>query len=67
MKAHRIEIIVVDPNETYTLEDIRHEIERMDPIVHFIEEDTKEIGEWSDEHPLNFDSVRALDYWLNGR
>jgi hypothetical protein len=52
-KAYKIEVLVVDFEET-SQEEIIYFIERIkyiDPKVMDIQ--SKEIGEWDDEHPLN--------------
>ncbi len=66
MKAYKIEMIVCDSNRPErTLEDFKIDIDNsLDCIVHFIGETEKEIGEWSDEHPLNFiDIKKAKEYF----
>lgn len=57
MKAYKVTILVID-HDKLGLEGIKTEIENarypndcVSPQVKSIEE--KEIGEWSDEHPLN--------------
>lgn len=53
MKAYKIEVLVID-NEEMGIDQIRYAIEcvrRVYPIVKAVAE--ADIGEWSDEHPLN--------------
>ena len=67
MKAYKIEIIVCDSNRPERdLKDFKVDIENaLDCVVHFTHDYTKEIGEWSDEHPLNYflPENKAKDYF----
>ena len=57
MKIHKIEISVIDFEDmgveeiTYILENTRYPNHCINPNV--INVKTKDIGEWSDDHPLN--------------
>ena len=57
MKAYRVEVLVVDHDEIgpdaikYYLEETKYPNWCMSPLVVEIQE--RDIGEWTDEHPLN--------------
>lgn len=66
MKAYKIEILVIDHDDLGP-DSIRQEIEGtryandcIYPRVQAIEE--RDIGEWSDDHPLNRSSAAASEY-----
>jgi len=61
MKVHKLTIIVLDPNEAYEdIEDVKTEFDNCsDLVVHYVDEATKEAGEWDDNSPFNFGAKRA--------
>lgn len=65
MRVHRITLYVVD-HDQLGAESVRHELENarfandcISPSVLSIE--TRDCGEWSDQHPLNFTSTAPAE------
>ncbi len=58
MKAYKIELLVVDYDELGE-EEIRQIVEDIGQVKKIT---TSEIGEWSDEHPLNQNSTADAEY-----
>ena len=53
MKAHKLEIIVLD-FEGYGINDVKAELEQLDSFcISVLESKTITIKGWTDEHPLN--------------
>jgi len=67
MKAHKLEIIVLAPNqEDLDIEDVKIELENgigSDYLIHIIRTETKEVDNWSDNHPMNFSARKANNYF----
>ena len=56
-KAFRVEIVVVD-HENYGLECFKDNLRNMEFYIPKItKSEEADIGEWSDEHPLNYRNV----------
>lgn len=63
MRIHKLEIIVLDPNEEeLSIDDVKIQLENYmnDWIVHIISEETvKYDKEWEDDNPFNFGATKA--------
>jgi len=66
MQAHKVTLLIIDMDELGS-EEIKVVIENthypnrcIDPEVHSIE--TVEIGEWADDHPLNYTETKHLEW-----
>jgi len=56
MKAYKVELLVLDLNNVGVCEEtLCEDLEYLFPQVMSIE--SKEIGEWDDDHPLNFGDI----------
>lgn len=63
MKAHKIEILVID-FEDYGVDDAIVEIEQSRNLHGTVlKSSTFDIGEWDDDHPLNYGAEKAKE-WL---
>ena len=66
MKAYKVVVLVVDHDELgaagikVEMENVRYPNRCMSPDVMSIEE--RDIGEWSDDHPLNSHAKAADEY-----
>ena len=68
MKIHKIELYLADVNNDSSLRDAKVEIENGISdyfITWFGKCESKEIGEWSDEHKLNSTKVDISKWWEN--
>ena len=53
MKAYLLEVLVID-HEGYGVNDAKITIEQGDGFMTVISSKEADIGEWDDEHPLNY-------------
>ena len=55
MKVHKLEIYAYEPNNDWDLDDVKIQIENGmgDCLIEFGKCETKDAGEWDDDHPLN--------------
>lgn len=66
MKVYKIELMIIDHDEIgeeeiiEILENTRYPNRCISPDVKKIE--SRDIGEWSDDHPLNFCSTQDAEY-----
>lgn len=63
MKAHRIELLIVDHGD-YGIDEYKNIIEQHRHLsgAHVVESETIDIGEWSDDHPLNSRKTFVQEY-----
>ena len=65
MKAYKVELLVLDhENIGVCKETFREDFEYLFPRVMSIQ--SKEIGEWDDDHPLNFGDIEFYNNLFQG-
>lgn len=61
---HRIVMYVTEVNDHWGLESIQERIEHgLDAGVTFVETETRDGGEWADDHPMNLRSTDKTAYF----
>jgi hypothetical protein len=66
-KIYKLTGYLIDPNGDWSEDDIVTEIENLDLIHHHIKCDVADIGEFYDEHPLNYNNcgVEECEKYFN--
>jgi len=66
-RLHKISGYVVDIDESFCKHDLENALERMDMIVHHASVESVDIGEWYDEHPLNYTdcNLEECEKWFS--
>ena len=66
-KIHKISGYVVDIDGIFEKHDLENDLGVRDLLAHHLHVETADIGEWEDEHPLNFDDcdLAECEKWFS--